>query len=146
MPSLTVYLNGASPSVYQLDTPVANVGRNADNEISIDENHVSSVHARLKREPGGDYRITDLESSNGSSLNGKPLGDAVLHHGDRITFGVYVRALYQNKVIESSPSPDAPKPSPKPATSSNRPAAIIFVNLLLIRRWSSARSPGQMAI
>ena len=37
-----------------------------------------------------------------TSLNGKPLSSSTLRDGDRITFGVYVRALYQNRPATAS--------------------------------------------
>ncbi|MEM7144059.1 MAG: FHA domain-containing protein [Verrucomicrobiota bacterium] len=146
MPSLTVYLNGETPAVYELDTPVVNVGRDADSDIRIVESHISSHHARFKLEPNGEYRLSDLESSNGTSLNGEPVRNAVLKDGDRIIFGVYVRAVYESKIsAQSSPADALPVPatagraavppsSTTPKVVPENPASLIDLDLEGVKR------------
>jgi hypothetical protein len=63
------------------------VGRADDADIKIDFFAVSRRHARIVMEPGG-VRIADLDSQNGTRVNGELLlGQQQLVHGDIINFG-----------------------------------------------------------
>ncbi len=65
------------------------IGRNAENDIIIDNLSVSRKHAVINSCKEG-YRIKDCESKNGTFLNGKPVKEAVLKSGDSIMLGKYV--------------------------------------------------------
>ena len=43
-------------------------------------------HAYIRRTEAG-FVITDLGSTNGTMVNGEPIQEHVLEHGDRITIG-----------------------------------------------------------
>jgi pSer/pThr/pTyr-binding forkhead associated (FHA) protein len=58
----------AGDAVRELDAPVIRIGRGAENELVVDEAAVSRVHARLEEEAGS-WRIVDLESTNGTSVD-----------------------------------------------------------------------------
>ena len=63
------------------------VGRGVDADVHIPDDDISRRHALLWREAGASW-IADLESSNGTFLNGERLGDvADLIDGDRVTLG-----------------------------------------------------------
>ena len=63
------------------------IGRSINNDIIIQNQFVSKNHARLEKENNNHY-ISDLNSSNGTYLNGKKLvGTAELSHGDIIKIG-----------------------------------------------------------
>lgn len=50
---------------------------------------VSGIHAQLDRQPNGQWTVTDLGSTNGSTLNGQPLTPQVpvpFNVGDTLTF------------------------------------------------------------
>ena len=69
------------------------VGRQDGNTIRLTERNVSRQHARLVKSDVG-YRIEDLESYNGVSVNGSRIGKAQdLKDGDRVGIGDYVIAL-----------------------------------------------------
>jgi pSer/pThr/pTyr-binding forkhead associated (FHA) protein len=74
---------------HELTGDVVRVGRSGENEIAIDDGAVSRVHARFERESGV-WRITDLDSTNGTQLDGVPLRPwqpTVLTHGAVIDVG-----------------------------------------------------------
>jgi pSer/pThr/pTyr-binding forkhead associated (FHA) protein len=58
----------AGDAVRQLDAPVVRIGRGAENEMVVDEPAISRVHARVEGE-AGTWRIVDLESTNGTSVD-----------------------------------------------------------------------------
>jgi len=63
------------------------IGRYPNNDIVIDPPTVSAYHAELIRRPDGRYELIDRESRNGTRINGTPVRNAILRHGDQITFG-----------------------------------------------------------
>jgi pSer/pThr/pTyr-binding forkhead associated (FHA) protein len=62
------------------------VGRQADNDIVLDDRRVSRHHAEVI-DRGGRWVIRDRDSTNGTAVNGKVTKEAVLKPGDRISFG-----------------------------------------------------------
>jgi pSer/pThr/pTyr-binding forkhead associated (FHA) protein len=62
------------------------VGRQADRTLVLDATDVSRVHARFNQS-GASLRLYDLNSTNGTRLNGKPVTQAEVQHGDEISFG-----------------------------------------------------------
>jgi hypothetical protein len=67
--------------------PGLGIGRAAANDIRIDDSYASSRHARLYDREGVVY-IEDMNSTNGTYVNGRRLGaQQVLHPSDRIRIG-----------------------------------------------------------
>jgi FhaA, N-terminal domain/FHA domain len=65
----------------------ATIGRSRQCEVVIDDPNVSRQHAEI-RPRGGSWILTDLGSTNGSTLNGRRLmGPEVLKPGDEIEIG-----------------------------------------------------------
>lgn len=65
------------------------VGRSRDNDIVLAEDHApesSARHAEFRHDAGG-WWIVDLESTNGTTLNGSAVRRAKLESGDRVGFG-----------------------------------------------------------
>ena len=64
------------------------VGRNSDNDISIDDSQASRHHCQISRLENGVIYITDLQSTNGTYVNGQRIvGQILLHKGDKVTIG-----------------------------------------------------------
>lgn len=73
---------------YLMFEPVICIGRTDENDITLADVSVSRHHARIKRNDDGSYTITDLDSSNGSWVNGRRISSPVrLRHGERLQFG-----------------------------------------------------------
>lgn len=63
------------------------IGRNKNNDIYLNDPYISKNHCKIGFRDDTDY-IEDLESSNGTYLNGKLIkGVHALNHGDRIKLG-----------------------------------------------------------
>jgi hypothetical protein len=62
------------------------VGRSGDNDIVLDSPDVSRRHARIECGPGR-IRVFDLNSTNGTRVNGDPIRVADVDNGDEIAFG-----------------------------------------------------------
>src|SRR5215475_1717359 len=75
------------PSVIrQLPTKVLRIGRAPDNDIVVSDLSVSRHHAELRRTASG-YQIADLDSHNGTFVNGQQVGSALLTEGDIVGIG-----------------------------------------------------------
>ncbi len=77
---------------YLLDKPVINIGRHSDNDLILDEPHVSRHHAQL-RAINKRYVIFDVGSTGGVMINGKMFSQTTLKPGDVIRIGL-VNLIY----------------------------------------------------
>jgi hypothetical protein len=64
------------------------IGRGLDNDLTIPDKRVSRNHAHIK-EVDGRLCLVDLESTNGTFVNGQPARQTVLAHADTISLGGY---------------------------------------------------------
>jgi pSer/pThr/pTyr-binding forkhead associated (FHA) protein len=64
----------------------ATIGRAPGNDIVIGDPATSGRHCRIELR-GGVYWISDLGSTNGTLVNGEPIIDKQLDHGDVISIG-----------------------------------------------------------
>ena len=71
---------------FRLTGEALRIGRSPDNDLILRDPATSGHHARLERR-GGEFFIVDLGSTNGTLVNGEPVADRELRHGDRITIG-----------------------------------------------------------
>jgi ABC transport system ATP-binding/permease protein len=63
------------------------LGRTEDNDIALDHRSLSRTHAKFVREDSGEWRIIDMQSANGLTVNGESYAQAALSHGDLIELG-----------------------------------------------------------
>lgn len=68
-----------------LPTPIT-LGREEDNDIRLNDERVSRFHAKVQAH-SGQVILTDLESTNGTRVNGHPVKMRVLQAGDQILIG-----------------------------------------------------------
>ncbi|VAX10498.1 hypothetical protein MNBD_GAMMA25-1414 [hydrothermal vent metagenome] len=79
---------------FPIDKQRIRIGRGAENEICIDDDLVSKEHAaievvlRSKKEAQVEYILQDLESTNHTFVNDKPVSLYKLSNGDVIRIGV----------------------------------------------------------
>lgn len=64
---------------------IISLGRSNKCDININDEYMSRRHAELSLK-GGALRIVDLDSSNGTFVNGQKVAEKVLKPGDRIAF------------------------------------------------------------
>jgi hypothetical protein len=84
--TLRIWTPGAAVREIPLDGRPLTIGRNADVEVVLADPLVSRRHARLAPR-GGRLVLTDLDSTNGSVVNGSGVHEAVVGPGDRIQVG-----------------------------------------------------------
>ncbi len=73
--------------IYELKGPSITVGRGRGNDIRIDEPSISREHAVLRATPDQEWALEDLESANGSFVNGVLSSRALLRGGEQVRFG-----------------------------------------------------------
>jgi len=86
MAKLTLTFHGNPIGETELSKEYTSIGRKSDNDIQVDNLAVSGHHARIIRIMN-DYFLEDLESTNGTSVNGSPVRKHALVDGDRIDIG-----------------------------------------------------------
>lgn len=83
------------------------IGRSRRNTLQINDESVSGNHARLEKR-GETFWICDESSTNGTYLNGRRIGEALLTEGDKIRFGDVEFAFDGQQLVRSSGgSPDS---------------------------------------
>jgi predicted component of type VI protein secretion system len=66
--------------------PPITIGREEDNGVQLNDERVSRFHAKVQ-EDDGQIILTDLESTNGTRVNGHPIQMHVLRIGDQVSIG-----------------------------------------------------------
>jgi pSer/pThr/pTyr-binding forkhead associated (FHA) protein/tetratricopeptide (TPR) repeat protein len=84
---LKVIQGGGQQKEYLLARDRVTLGRGTDNDILVPDIAISRQHCEIKRLPGGTFRLADMQSGNGTKLNGARVLDAELLGGDRIEIG-----------------------------------------------------------
>ncbi len=87
-----VFLRGELLAVpIPLERAQVTVGRALDADIRVNDSRASRLHARIITEPDENgvvrYRLKDLDSTNGTILNGKAIDQALLQDGDKFEIG-----------------------------------------------------------
>ena len=88
MPKMIVSLDGVVIKEVQLSKDRTSLGRRPYNDIVIDNLAVSGEHAVLQLS-GGEVHIEDLNSTNGTYVNGKSVKKQLLQDGDFVEIGKY---------------------------------------------------------
>lgn len=86
----------------ELEHGTLTVGRAADNDLKLDDSAVSSHHAKLVTFFNVTY-IEDLNSTNGTLVNGRPVKKYTLHTGDIVLLGKH-QLLFQGSRLEQGQS------------------------------------------
>jgi hypothetical protein len=102
MATLTWERRDGQRMVFQLQAPEVTIGRGAGNVIRIESTYVSKHHAVVRLGPRG-YTIADLNSSNGTLVNGRNLTPAPLSDGDRLELGAEI-LIFSDPVAGARPA------------------------------------------
>ena len=142
MPKLIVATETQGKIGYEFTEDLITIGRAPDNMIVIEDGSVSGRHAQLELS-GETYRLKDLESTNGTRVNGIPITETALRFDDRVRFG-RVEARFEPDTRGSQPLPQLEEIEAKAATSSSAP--VDFENASPFPRRAKDRDPVRLAI
>ena len=135
MPKMIVSIDGVVIKEVQLTKDRTTLGRRPYNDIVIDNLAVSGEHAVLQMS-GNEVYIEDLNSTNGTYVNGKAIKKQLLQNSDTLEIGKY-KIKYINEaaapgfektmIIKAGSIPPAPvrpaQAAPEPGQSAPHPAA-----------------------
>jgi pSer/pThr/pTyr-binding forkhead associated (FHA) protein len=106
MPKMIISIDGVVIKEVQITKDRTTLGRRPYNDIVIDNLAVSGEHAVLQME-GGDVYLEDLNSTNGTYVNGKAAKKQLLQNGDVVEVGKY-KITFVNDATSNSLEKAAP--------------------------------------
>jgi len=101
------YQDGDTSQSHEFATGEVLIGRSPECQIVLKDFGISRTHAKLVVDPDG-VQIHDLQSKNGTQVNGVPVVAARLKNGDRILLGKF--QLSFNESLEGQVVLDEEKP------------------------------------
>lgn len=119
------------------------IGRAPENAIYLEHPSVSGRHAELQL-VGESYHLKDLDSTNGTRVNGEAITAIPLRAGDQVRFGK-VEACFECEVPgQAQPLPELAEIGARPAQASARPED--FANASPFPSRKQERDPARTAI
>lgn len=100
MPKMIVSIDGVVIKEVQLTKDRTTLGRRPYNDIVIDNLAVSGEHAALQM-AGHEVYLEDLDSTNGTYINGKSIKKQLLRNGDAVEIGKYKIKFVSDVASES---------------------------------------------
>jgi Nif-specific regulatory protein len=85
-PRLVAISGPLKDSVFSLAESELSIGRGTSNHVPINDSLLSRRHCRVTQQ-GGRFQILDLSSLNGTRVNGVPVKERWLEHGDQVAVG-----------------------------------------------------------
>jgi Nif-specific regulatory protein len=94
----------AKDSIIPLPEGEATLGRDPGNAVAVPDASVSRKHCLLRKEEDGRFQIKDLDSRNGTLVNGRAAKEQWLRHGDEIATGdsVFLFLVEEDEVVAAS--------------------------------------------
>ncbi len=107
-PELLVRPLHGEPFRFPIDKPVITIGRSKRNDLVLADQWLSRHHAEI-RDANGDFAIHDLDSRNGTLVNGARINTQIsLQNGDIITLGdqslTFMMEASGSVILSESPS------------------------------------------
>src|SRR5437763_10097037 len=114
-----------------LTTPVT-IGREEGNILRLNDERISRYHAKVQYD-NGEIILTDLESTNGTRVNGNVIQIRRLRAGDQIGLGRSILLYGSDQEIAARMAAKtgvgAPNANPSSSATSNLPATVHAGNL-----------------
>jgi Nif-specific regulatory protein len=86
-PRLVGIGGSAEGGVFDLADYDLSIGRDAANRLVIDAPSMAACHCRINRQTGEQFEIQDMGSRGATIVNGLPVTQRILQHGDEIHLG-----------------------------------------------------------
>ncbi|WP_422926764.1 FHA domain-containing protein [Singulisphaera sp. PoT] len=111
---------GPFPAI-SLQRPVLLIGRHPECDVRLDLSKISRRHCCIALAYDR-ILIRDLGSRNGVRVNGRPVDEALLNHGDEVAIGPLIYRLENLPVAALAPSPSRPPLPPLPSSANGSPS------------------------
>lgn len=123
MPKLEITAKGRK-SVVALDRSTIAIGRDSTNDVVLADTKASRQHCRIDCHEG-EFRVTDLNSHNGTWIGHERIQERMLRSGEAIRIGgTFIELVTEAPVTETDDlviiEDDDPPPAPKPADKKKR--------------------------
>lgn len=127
---MQVLTGGAAGQAVFLEVGTHIIGRSTSAAVVIDDDGVSREHAKLVVNEDGIVNLMDLQSTNGTFLNGAPIDVAVVREGDRIHVGPDVTMQFVYRDPNAAAPDPAPAAPPRAQTSPMSPRELEVAQLV----------------
>jgi len=132
---LTIHAPGKPPQEVPITRGAITIGRSAragNHVVLAEDGMVSRRHARIELEADGCFTIYDLDTTNGTRVNGRKIDNRTLKNGDEITIGATRIVFHQeqtagDRVIGRLGDRETQSPNP-PITLSPPPARLVLTD------------------
>ncbi len=86
---------------YEISDEETLIGRNPQTDITLLDDGISREHALILFDPAtASFTVEDLQSTNGTKLNGKRIRTQPLRHGDELQIGSTVfQFLVEHEIV-----------------------------------------------
>jgi len=105
---------GLSMTEFTLASELSRIGRGETAEVRIPVGSVSRFHATIQRRHDGSFVLKDLESSNGTFVNGERIREVCLSDGDEVRLGEVSLVFLAG--ARAAPPPASPPLPPRETT------------------------------
>jgi len=140
-PRLQVIAGPSKDSIFPLPDGEVTVGRDLTNAVPLVDPSVSRKHCSLRAEDGR-FQITDLDSRNGTTVNGVSIKEQWLRHGDEIATGDSVFLfLVEEEDPASSSRVEFDESHPTAETKIIHPKEVVYLQPDRLLRELPATSP-----
>ncbi|MGO9585551.1 MAG: FHA domain-containing protein [Limisphaerales bacterium] len=113
MAKLVILTQGLTGRAHELNVDRTTIGRVEDNLFQIAESSISSHHCEVLLR-GSDVVIKDLNSTNGTFINGEQITESVLKPGQTLRLGQVELKLETGTSAPAPAAAPAPGPAKKP--------------------------------
>ena len=141
MAKLVILTQGLSGRALELNVDRTTIGRVEDNLFQIAESSVSSHHCEVLLR-GSEVVIKDLNSTNGTFINGEQITESVLKPGQTLRLGQVELKLEAGKAASAPGSAPATAPAPGPAKKQAEATMVIPRGVSLSELEGGGRPPG----
>jgi hypothetical protein len=93
--ALAIASGPAAGTHVELEKEVTTVGRHEESDILLDDVSVSRHHAVFTRTASGRITLRDLNSLNGTYVNGARVEETTLHSGDDVQIGKFKLVFWE---------------------------------------------------
>lgn len=102
MAYVRVYIDGLLKDEVEIQKDVTTIGRNVNNDVTIDNGGVSSIHAKILKN-GDSFIIEDPGSKNGIFMKGQRIKRQAIDYGDEVTIVKYTIKVSPIKAQAEAP-------------------------------------------